>query len=172
VRLYTLGDGRVGKTTLLKLLQGRSVDPEEAPTSHVLMGDKWSQEVKVLDWVLYDFPGQPQCALAPRAPADRADVSVSRVRVHMREDYSSNSAFLSAFNACAMVVVNLAADWEQGVMVQLRRWLAQVNASATLGSKFPVVVVGTHADDPAARENKLKFLNASHAHFLQLASAS
>ncbi len=81
--MYTLGDGRVGKTTLLKLLQGRSVDPAEAPTSHVLMGHKWCQEVKVLDWVLYDFPGQPQCTFQHASHSPRALTLMCRLLVQL-----------------------------------------------------------------------------------------
>jgi hypothetical protein len=64
-------------------------------------------------------------------------------------DYSSNTAFLSPFNACALVVVNLANPFKQ-MLSQLQRWLAQINACGlALDTAFPAVVVATHSGDAA-----------------------
>lgn len=76
-------------------------------------------------------------------------------------DYTSNAAFLSPFNAAALVVVRLDRS-QDTVRSQLLRWLAKINACGqACNMRFPVVVVGTHA--PVGEAVQQEFLAKAQA---------
>jgi internalin A len=117
-KLLVVGEGGVGKTSLMRALAGEPHDPEEESTHGLVVRD-----------------------LAVRHPHEALDMRLSAWDFGGQQIYHATHQFFLTNRSLFLLLWNSRAGWEQG---RLRYWLDIITARAP---ESPIVLVATHVGD-------------------------